>query len=240
MNVDTIILIVFGAFFLMGFIRGFIREVGALIGFFLALWIAGNYYSLLLPSIKPSLSAWPLIAGPASVLIAYFGLFLISQFVIGILVRLLDFAVRRLSPVPFLKTTNRLAGGALGLAEGALMLGAVLYVFTAVPFSKDLTKRIDESKLAPVVLTVSKILTPFLPKMDQFAPSFWPTKMPTSSEKGSAKTGDEYANTLKQLESFKNFDWSKFNTNSMPTDFAEISKQFQQYEKQKKESEQKR
>ncbi|MEK7619274.1 MAG: CvpA family protein, partial [Patescibacteria group bacterium] len=195
MNVDTIILIVFGAFFLMGFIRGFIREVGALIGFFLALWIAGNYYSLLLPSIKPSLSAWPLIAGPASVLIAYFGLFLISQFVIGILVRLLDFAVRRLSPVPFLKTTNRLAGGALGLAEGALMLGAVLYVFTAVPFSKDLTKRIDESKLAPVVLTVSKILTPFLPKMDQFAPSFWPTKMPTSSEKGSAKTGDEYANT---------------------------------------------
>ncbi|MEK7618773.1 MAG: hypothetical protein AAB416_00855, partial [Patescibacteria group bacterium] len=63
---------------------------------------------------------------------------------------------------------------------------------------------------------------------------------PTSSEKGSAKTGDEYANTLKQLESFKNFDWSKFNTNSMPTDFAEISKQFQQYEKQKKESEQKR
>ena len=214
--------------------------MGALIGFFLALWIAGNYYSLLLPSIKPSLSAWPLIAGPASVLIAYFGLFLISQFVIGILVRLLDFAVRRLSPVPFLKATNRLAGGALGLAEGALMLGAVLYVFTAVPFSKDLTKRIDESKLAPVVLTVSKILTPFLPKMDQFAPSFWPTKMPTSSEKGSAKTGDEYANTLKQLESFKNFDWSKFNTNSMPTDFAEISKQFQQYEKQKKESEQKR
>lgn len=240
MNIDSIILIVLGAFFLMGFIRGFIRELGALVGFFLSLWIAGHYYSLLLPSIKPSLSAWPLIAGPVSVLIAYFGLFLISQFVVGILVRLLDFAVRRLSPVPFLKTTNRLAGGAVGLGEGALMLGAILYVLTAVPFNKDLSKRIDESKLAPLVLTVSKLLTPFLPKMDQFAPSFWPTKMPGAGEKGSSQGADEYANTLKQLESFKNFDWSKFNTNSMPTDFSEISKQFQEYEKQKKEAEQKR
>lgn len=232
-TIDTVILITVGIFFLMGFIRGFIREMGAFVGFFVSLWIAGQHYGLLVQQIKPSLTAWPLIADPVSTLISYFAVFIISQFVIGFFVRILDFMVRRLSPVPFLKTTNRLAGGAVGICEGVLFLGAILYVLTAVPFSQDLTKKLDDSRFSPIVLTTSKLLTPFLPKMDQFAPAFLPGVKRQGGAAGSQAGSNQYTDALKQLDALKKMDWSKINEKNMPAEFGEIYKQFQQYEKQK-------
>lgn len=235
-TIDTVILITVGIFFLMGFIRGFIREIGAFVGFFVSLWIAGQHYGLLVPKIKPSLTAWPLIADPVSTLISYFAVFLISQFVIGFLVRILDFMVRRLSPVPFLKTTNRLAGGAVGVCEGALFLGAILYVLTAVPFSQDLTKKLDDSRFTPIILTTSKLLTPFLPKMDQFAPAFLPGAKQGGSTGSQGAGSNQYYGALKQLDALKKIDWSKVNEKNMPVELGEIYKQFQQYEKSKKQA----
>ncbi len=172
MNVDTLLVLALAAFFLIGFVRGFIREVGAIIGFFVSIWLAGQYYMLAVPYIRPSLSQWPFIADSLSVVVAFFGTFIVSQILFGFVIRILDFFIRRLSPIPFLKTTNRLLGGAVGVVEGVFFLSVILFVFTTFPISKDLAKRINDSKLAGQIIKISKLITPLLPNISSFTPQF--------------------------------------------------------------------
>lgn len=218
MNIDTIILLVLGAFFLIGFVRGFIREAGALVGFFIALVIANNAYPQLIPAIKPSLSQWPIIAEPLSIMFAYFGTFIAAQILIGIAVRVLDFLVKHFAPVPFLKTANRLAGGALGILEGVFLLSAVLYVLMNFPLSKDLDVRIRASTLAPQIVKAAALIKPFLPDISQFAPQF-----PPSDGKPGA-SGHQY-------DFLKNMNLNSIDEKQIPPEFHELFKQYTEYQK---------
>lgn len=213
MNIDTIILLVLGAFFLIGFVRGFIREVGSLLGFFVSLYLANTFYPLLIPAIKPSLEQWPIIAQPVSILIAYFGTFIGSQILIGIVVRLLDFLVKHFAPIPFLKTANRVVGGALGILEGVFLLSAILFVLMNFPFSKDLDKRIHDSTLAPQIVKVAHIIEPLLPDISKFVPQFSPT------------VGSD---TLKQYDFLKDLNLNKIDEKQVPTEFRELFRQYKE------------
>lgn len=221
MNIDTLIFIVLGAFFVIGFVRGFIREIGAIFGFFIALALANTYYPSLVPAIKPSLAQWPIIQEPLSLILAYFGAFIIAQVVIGIAVRLLDFFIKHFAPIPFLKTANRLAGGALGAVEGILLLSAIFYMITMFPLNKDWDAQIKKSALAGQIMKVSGLIKPFLPDFSKFTPQFFPG---VNADDGKKQNAGQY-------DFLKNFNVNSIKEKDIPPEYRALFKQLQEYQK---------
>lgn len=170
-NVDAIILIIIGIFFLMGFVKGFIKQIGSIIGFFLALWVAATFYPQFAAYLKPSFQQWQIIASQLSVFVAYILLFFGTQFAFGILVSIADYLFRIFSFAPFMKLTNRLLGGLIGTIEGILLVSAAFALLTQVTFFPALSEKLKKSFFAPLAGTVSGIIMPLLPDISKLSPS---------------------------------------------------------------------
>lgn len=170
-NVDAIILIVIGIFFLMGFVKGFIKQIGSIIGFFLALWVAATFYPQFAAYLKPSFQQWQIIASQLSVFVAYILLFFGTQFAFGILVSIADYLFRIFSFAPFMKLTNRLLGGLIGAIEGILIVSAAFALLTQVTFFPVLSQKLKKSFFAPFASTISGIIMPLLPDLSRLTPT---------------------------------------------------------------------
>ncbi len=163
-TLDIIIIVILCVFFVIGFTRGLIKQFGSLVGYFVALWIAGHYYAPVADYIKKGLSGWqPFIASPLSVILGFIGAYIIAYFLFHLLINLVDAMFRFLSIVPFLNMTNRLGGGAIGLTEGLLLLSAVAYVLLNFPLSQEFADKLRNAKLIPVLEQVALVVKPFLP-----------------------------------------------------------------------------
>ncbi len=169
MNVDAIILIVLAIFFLLGFVRGFIKQIGSIVGFFLALWVAAAYHPAVAAYLKPSFSQWQIISQQLSIVCAYILLYFGTQFVFGILVSIADHMFRIFSFAPFMKFTNRFLGGFIGILEGVLLVSAAVYLLTYFPFSEKLTKQLKQSRFLPAINAVNRVLLPLLPDVSKFS-----------------------------------------------------------------------
>lgn len=173
-NIDAIILVIIGIFFLMGFVKGFIKQIGSIIGFFLALWVAATFYPQFAAYLKPSFQQWQIIASQLSVFVAYILLFFGTQFAFGILVSIADYLFRIFSFAPFMKFTNRLLGGLIGTTEGILLVSAAFALLTQVAFFPALSQKLKKSAFAPLASTVSSVITPLLPDLSKFTPTLPP------------------------------------------------------------------
>ena len=173
-NVDITILLVLAIFFLMGFVRGFIKQIGSIAGFFIALFIAATYHPSFAAYLKPSFVQWPIISQQLSVVSAYALLFFGTQFGFGILVSIADYMFRIFSFAPFMKFTNRFLGGLIGAIEGMLLISAVVFLLVHFPFSENLTKQINQSRFLPAITVINRMIQPLLPdasKLPQGLPS---------------------------------------------------------------------
>jgi membrane protein required for colicin V production len=167
-TIDIIIFVILCTFFVMGFTRGLIKQVGSLVGYFVALWAASNYYGPVAEYIKRGLSGWqPFLAGPISVLIGFLGAYIIAYFLWHLLINLVDGLFRLFSIVPFLNMTNRLGGAAVGLIEGVLLLSALAYVVLNFPISQEFSDKLRKSAIVPALEQVSGIVRPLLPSIVQ-------------------------------------------------------------------------
>lgn len=168
LNVDATILIVLAIFFLMGFVRGFIKQIGSIVGFIIALFVAATYHPAVAAYLKPSFVQWPIISQQLSVISAYGLLFFGTQFGFGIVVSIADYMFRIFSFAPFMKFTNRLLGGLIGVLEGMLLASAVVYLLLHFPFSENLTKQLHQSRFLPAINLVSGMIQPLLPDASSF------------------------------------------------------------------------
>lgn len=115
-----------GSGFKDGFIHTLGRLVGAVIGFVLArTWsISGAaILSLFMPY------GWARF-------IAFIVIYMVITRLVGLLFKLADGAFQILSIIPFLKTINSFLGACVGLIEGILILGGVMWIvnnFSLVP-----------------------------------------------------------------------------------------------------------
>jgi len=165
-TIDIIILVILCTFFVIGFTRGLIKQVGSLVGYFVALWAASHYYGVVADYIKKGLSGWqPFLAGPLSVLVGFIGAYIIAAFLWHLLINLIDGLFRIFSIVPFLNMTNRLGGAAIGLVEGILLLSALAYVVLNFPLSQEYTDMLRKSATVPILEQVSGIVKPLLPSL---------------------------------------------------------------------------
>lgn len=173
-TLDLIFLVILCFFFVMGFTRGLIKQVGSLLGYFVALWAANMFHGPVTEYIKTGLSSWqPFLAGPLSVVLGYVGAYILAYFLWHLLINLIDGAFRLFSIVPLLNMTNRLGGAAVGLAEGILLLAAGIYIFSTFPLSSDITATLKRSQLVPILEGVVTLVKPLLPTITEQGPKLF-------------------------------------------------------------------
>lgn len=162
-TIDLIIVIALAVFGLLGLIRGFIQEVGSLIGLFVGLFVAGKAAWPVAQYIREGFAQYPAIADMLSYIVAFFLVFFVVTFIFGFLVKVIDKLFNIFAVFPFLKTINRLGGAALGLLEGTLFLAALAYMITTLPLNMKFTDQVKESTGGPVLLGIATVVKPFLP-----------------------------------------------------------------------------
>jgi len=145
LTVDTILLVIIGAFMLFGFILGFIHTMGALLGALLGVIITMRI-------IDPVMDAVTFLQGGGMVLkvITFVVLFLIVSRLVGLVFWLVKKAFHLF---PFGKTIDRLLGGVLGFMEGVLITGAALFYGMTFVASEPVRAAVDKSEVAGFVTT---------------------------------------------------------------------------------------
>lgn len=115
---DLIIILVLVYFLGRGFVHGFVGEVAGIVSLVGGFWVARAYH----PELSRHLTA---IADPAwRTIAAYVLIFLAVILTVAVLARLLQ----KILSFSFVSWADRLAGGLLGLAKGALLCALALLV----------------------------------------------------------------------------------------------------------------
>ncbi|MFA5076561.1 MAG: CvpA family protein [Patescibacteria group bacterium] len=157
---DLILLLLLFGFILFGIWFGFIHTLGSLIGIVLGAWVAGHYYD--------SVASWGIfIWGPGDwgKVIAFLLILILINRLVGLIFYIIDRIFEFFSIIPFLKSINRLVGGALGFLEGAFTLGLVLFFLARFPINEWLTTGLETSRVAPWLIGMAKFLIPLLPEL---------------------------------------------------------------------------
>ncbi|WP_457572279.1 CvpA family protein [Desulfovulcanus sp.] len=152
-SLDIFFIIVLAFFLLRGIFRGLIQEISSIVGLFLGFFLANKYYSVALPYVTKIIpnNNWGQIT---SYMAIFFGTMALTL--------MLSIALKSLLKLAMLGWLDRIGGGSLGLIKACLICSITLLVLTS--FLPTKTQFIHESKLAPYVHNVSKILGNFLPQ----------------------------------------------------------------------------
>lgn len=135
-----------------GFIHTAGRLIGAVVGFILARSFsvaAGSFLALLFPS------GWARF-------IAFAVIFILVTEVVGFVFKLADGAFKILSIIPFLKTINNFLGAILGIFEGIILVGGCIWVLENFDLISSVTKLLQASWLAKLILHVFETLLSIL------------------------------------------------------------------------------
>ncbi len=159
--VDGFLLLILFGFIWFGVWFGFIHTLGALLGTIAGAWLAGLLY---LPVFSLIID-WTGYDNDWLKILIFFIIFIIVNRLVGFVFYLLDRIFRFISFIPFLKTINRLGGAALGLLEGALILGLVLYFAGSVSLPIWLLQAIANSDIAQSLIVLAGVLIPLLPEV---------------------------------------------------------------------------
>jgi membrane protein required for colicin V production len=116
---DWIIAAILALFLLRGLCIGFVRQLAASVALIGSYWLAGEYVGEVIPLVKE------FIQRPGAVfLVSFVGLFLLSLLLFALIGQLLH----KMLEVSLLGWTDRLAGGILGVARGAVVV-TLLHMF---------------------------------------------------------------------------------------------------------------
>ena len=155
---DYILLAIIAIFTWVGFWSGFISTLGRFLGLFIGAAFASRYYIMLAPSWQ-----WVFFDSQKITEIALFIIiFILISRAVGLIFWILDKIFNFIRFFPFLTTINRLLGGLLGLLEGIVFLGLVLFLLTKYQVSQELLETINRSVIADTLLAMTFIIQPFL------------------------------------------------------------------------------
>jgi membrane protein required for colicin V production len=152
--IDIAVLVIIGASFALGLYWGLIRQVLSLVGMFAGVVLAGRYGS--------DVAAWlssVIDNRPFSEALG----FILVLIVVSSLASLLATLIHRFAGLLFLGWLDHLAGGVLGLIQGALAASVLLVVASAVPL-ETLTASLGESQSAALLLRVFGTMLLLLPE----------------------------------------------------------------------------
>lgn len=160
--IDYILLAILAYFFLWGFRKGLIQAVGSFIGLIVAVVIASRYFDVAAMKFGPYVG----LGNNENLarIISFIVLLILVNRAVLLIVAIVAKSFNAMAVVPGMKLGNRLLGAALGLIEGAMMLGLIIYFSSRFPFGALVERFLVDSQVAPIVLSISKIVQPFLPE----------------------------------------------------------------------------
>lgn len=124
--IDLLGLLVLSVFFLMGLVKGFIREVlilaGIVVSFFISLHLMGFAASWV--------EKWVTIPAALSLLVGFLAVFL----GLVVLFHIIGYVLHRIVRASPLSVFDRLGGGLLGLLKAGLIIFVILLLLSVVPF----------------------------------------------------------------------------------------------------------
>ena len=142
--IDSIVVAVIALGAVRGLLRGLIKEAATLTAFLAGGWLAYRLYE------KAALLLDGLIPLPAA-RILMFAILLIG---VGLIAHLLGNLLTGLVNLALLGWVNRLGGMVLGGAEGAVVLGMLMYAVTAIPFEFPLKQQLQSQTHAQMLITL--------------------------------------------------------------------------------------
>ena len=155
---DVILIIIIVVFVLSGFVLGLVGAVGLLISIVVGLWVAFEYYQPIAEWLTPII----LGHGTTANIIAFSFVFLVINRIVAILFWVVKKVFKVITIIPFLKSIDRLAGVILGLVEGILITGLVIYIIAK--FSPDipwLTAGLNNSQVAHWLVWLTQFVANF-------------------------------------------------------------------------------
>lgn len=157
--IDFVFILILCGFALFGFWFGLVHTLGSLAGTLVGTYIATRWYGPMAEWLI-NITGWD--ENTAKVI-----MFVIAFVVINRLVGFGFWVVDKLTEIftslPFIRGINRFLGVVVGLFEGAITLGLILYFIDKVPLSPVFMERLAESKIAPYLVDLASILLPLIP-----------------------------------------------------------------------------
>ncbi len=154
--VDLILVGLLMIFAGIGLALGLIQAIGGLIGLAVGGWAAINFYA--------PVASWltPIFFNQAALakLVAFSLIFILASRLAGLIFWFFNKIFKIFSLIPFLGSLNRLGGFCLGLVEGILILGVLIFV--TIRFFGDISwliERLDQSRIAHLLLYSLQFLT---------------------------------------------------------------------------------
>ena len=162
--IDIIIVCIVGGFALFGFLFGFFHTLGSLLGTIVGTYLGARYYEPMAGWLS-HITGWE---GNTTRVIMFTLAFFIINRLVGFVFYFIDKILHVATHLPFVKSINRLLGLILGLAEGAISVGLVLFFIERFPISQALIEKISLSHIAPYLSGLAGKLWPLLPQAMQF------------------------------------------------------------------------
>lgn len=189
---DYALLVIMGYFFLRGLFRGVVKEIVAVLGIFVAFWVASLYWPLGEEHLKPIFD----LPGQRGV-ISFFLIFVVVYFLTGIISIFFDKIVKMtISPV-----LSAIFGSVVGLTKGILFCAVLMTV--PLTFLKPDEKFFTSSELWPHLQPLTNQAKAWMPEALQ---SIMKAKraLPTALGGGAGVPADTAATAI----SMDSVDWS--------------------------------
>lgn len=157
---DIGLLVILVGFVGNGLSKGLIKLFGQVVGLIVASYVASHSYLIFYEWGKGFLG----FSEGTEKFLAFVILFVLITSVVGVIFIVIEKVFDLISIIPFTGMINHLLGGALGLLEGSLSLGLILFVAVRYAWIGSLLgHQLVDSKVAPWLIKVATIIMPFLP-----------------------------------------------------------------------------
>lgn len=164
---DIVLIIIIGIFTVNGLFKGLIKLLGNIVGLIIGAYVASHYYlSFYAWSLNWSwLNNWATSHENLAKVLAFIILFVVVAKLTSVLFFIIEKIFNFIAIIPGSKYINNLLGAALGLLEGALSIGLIIYVISRYTLiSNFFGEQLTGSIVAPLLLKVVHIILPILPE----------------------------------------------------------------------------
>jgi len=157
---DIVLLCIIAAFGLFGLWFGLVHTLGSLLGTVLGAYLASRYYAPMADWLIHT-TGW---GQNVSRVIMFIIAFIIINRLVGLAFWIIEKVLRIITGLPFMRSLNHLLGLALGLFEGAISLGLIIYFIERFPLSEHFMGWIAHSTVSPYLTKMASVLLPLLPE----------------------------------------------------------------------------
>jgi len=158
--IDIILIIILIGFGLFGLWFGLIYTLTSLVGMIAGLYLASRYYMIAADWLI-KYTGW---SGNFSRILAFIIAFVLINRLVNLAFWLLNKILKIVTGLPFIRGLDRLLGLLFGLAEGVLVLGAIIFFIARFPVGQTFMDALGKSTLAPQLTKPVAMLLPLLPE----------------------------------------------------------------------------